>query len=176
MSLNDKFKQLADTFRKKYSVNDLLSLDDMIRLNSSRNIIIASKDSFKLNSAQRVGGSLVRIGSTINNSASSWCSIGGLSVSQEKAYAIANDPQHYVIKLHLYVTNLPSSGNVWLKWNDNNSRVEFTLALGDNVVTFPPLTDPSGVKEDSFSIFLHPWFDYAEIDESKSYIEAVASN
>lgn len=34
MSLNDKFKQLADTFRNKYSVNDLLSLDDMIRLNS----------------------------------------------------------------------------------------------------------------------------------------------
>lgn len=94
MSLNDKFKQLADTFRKKYSVNGLLSLDDMIRLNSSRNIIIVSKDSFKLNSAQRVGGSLVRIGSTINNSVSSWCSIGGLSVSQEKAYAIANDPQH----------------------------------------------------------------------------------
>ena len=50
------------------------------------------------------------------------------------------------------------------------------LSLGDNVVTFPPLTDPSGTKEGSFSIFLHPWFDYAEIDESKSYIEAVASN
>lgn len=176
MSLNDKLTSLADATRKRFKVSQKLSLDDMIRLNSSRNIIIASKDSFKLNSAQRVGGSLVRIGSTINNSASSWCSIGGLSVSQEKAYAIANDPQHYVINLHLYVTNLPSSGNVWLKWNDNDSHVEFTLSLGDNVVTFPPLTDPSGAKEDSFSIFLHPWFDYAEIDESKSYVEAVASN
>lgn len=110
------------------------------------------------------------MGATINHSQSSWGQIGTLSMSVSKAMGILSDTKNYVVKLHLFVTELSNTGICWLKWDANNNRTEFTPQIGDNVVILPDLGN-----EDAFSLMLHPFFDSMTIDLSKSYIIAESS-
>lgn len=172
MSLSVKLNQLANNLRKKYNVTDRLTIQDMINLTSSKDIFLISKGNFTIPVAMKTDNkNLVMMGATINNSQSSWGQIGTLSMPVSKAMGILSDTKNYVVKLHLFVTELTNTGICWLKWDANNNRTEFTPQIGDNVVILP---DPG--NEDAFSLMLHPFFDSMTIDLSKSYIIAESSN
>ena len=172
MSLSVKLNQLANNLRKKYNVTDRLTIQDMINLTSSKDIFLISKGNFTIPVAMKTDNkNLVMMGATINNSQSSWGQIGTLSMPVSKAMGILSDTKNYVVKLHLFVTELTNTGICWLKWDANNNRTEFTPQIGDNVVILPDLGN-----EDAFSLILHPFFDSMTIDLSKSYIIAESSN
>ena len=172
MTLSVKLKQLANNLRKKYNVTDRLTIHDMINLTSSKDIFLISKGNFTIPVAMKTDNkNLVMMGATINHSQSSWGQIGTLSMSVSKAIGIVSDTKNYVVKLHLFVTELTNTGICWLKWDANNNRTEFTPQIGDNVVILPDLGN-----EDAFSLMLHPFFDSMTIDLSKSYIIAESSN
>ena len=172
MSLSVKLNQLANNLRKKYNVTDRLTIQDMINLTSSKDIFLISKGNFTIPVAMKTDNkNLVMMGATINHSQSSWGKIGTLSMSVSKAMGILSDTENYVVKLHLFVTELTNTGICWLKWDANNNRIEFTPQIGDNVVILPALGN-----EDAFSLMLHPFFDSMTIDLSKSYIIAESSN
>ena len=172
MSLSVKLNQLANNLRKKYNVTDRLTIQDMINLTSSKDIFLISKGNFTIPVAMKTDNkNLVMMGVTINHSQSSWGKIGTLSMSVSKAMGILSDTKNYVVKLHLFVTELTNTGICWLKWDANNNRTEFTPQIGDNVVILPALGN-----EDAFSLMLHPFFDSMTIDLSKSYIIAESSN
>lgn len=172
MTLSVKLNQLANNLRKKYNVTDRLTIEDMINLTSSKDIFLVSKGSFTIPVAMKTDNkNLVMMGATINHSQSSWGQIGTLSMSVSKAMGILSDTKNYVVKLHLFVTELTNTGICWLKWDANNNRTEFTPQVGDNVVILPDLGN-----EDAFSLMLHPFFDSMTIDLSKSYIIAESSN
>ena len=162
MTLSVKLNQLAHNLQKKYNVTDRLTIEDMINLTSSKDIFLVMKTDNK---------NLVMMGATINHSQSSWGQIGTLSMSVSKAMGILSDTKNYVVKLHLFVTELTNTGICWLKWDANNNRTEFVPQVGDNVVILPDLGN-----EDAFSLMLHPFFDSMTIDLSKSYIIAESSN
>lgn len=172
MTLSVKLNQLANNLRKKYNVTDRLTIQDMINLTSSKDIFLISKGNFTIPVAMKTDNkNLVMMGATINHSQSSWGQIGTLSMSVSKAMGILSDTKNYVVKLHLFVTELTNTGICWLKWDANNNRTEFTPQIGDNVVILPDLGN-----EDAFSLLLHPFFDLMTIDLSKSYIIAESSN
>ena len=172
MSLSVKLNQLANNLRKKYNVTDRLTIQDMINLTSSKDIFLISKGNFTIPVAMKTDNkNLVMMGATINHSQSSWGQIGTLSMPVSKAMGILSDTKNYVVKLHLFVTELTDTGICWLKWDANNNRTEFTPQIGDNVVILPDLGN-----EDAFSLMLHPFFDSMTIDLSKSYIIAESSN
>ena len=172
MTLSVKLNQLANNLQKKYNVTDRLTIEDMINLTSSKDIFLISKGSFTIPVAMKTDDkNLVMMGATINHSQSSWGQIGTLSMSVSKAMEILSDTKNYVVKLHLFVTELTNTGICWLKWDANNNRTEFTPQIGDNVVILPDLGN-----EDAFSLMLHPFFDSMTIDLSKSYIIAESSN
>ena len=172
MSLSVKLNQLANNLRKKYNVTDRLTIQDMINLTSSKDIFLISKGNFTIPVAMKTDNkNLVMMGATINNSQSSWGQIGTLSMPVSKAMGILSDTKNYVVKLHLFVTELTNTGICWIKWDANNNRTEFTPQIGDNVVILPDLGN-----EDAFSLMLHPFFDSMTIDLSKSYIIAESSN
>lgn len=172
MSLSVKLNQLANNLRKKYNVTDRLTIQDMINLTSSKDIFLISKGNFTIPVAMKTDNkNLVMMGVTINHSQSSWGQIGTLSMPVSKAMGILSDTKNYVVKLHLFVTELTNTGICWLKWDANNNRTEFTPQIGDNVVILPDLGN-----EDAFSLMLHPFFDSMTIDLSKSYIIAESSN
>lgn len=172
MSLSVKLNQLANNLRKKYNVTDRLTIQDMINLTSSKDIFLISEGNFTIPVAMKTDNkNLVMMGATINHSQSSWGQIGTLSMPVSKAMGILSDTKNYVVKLHLFVTELTDTGICWLKWDANNNRTEFTPQIGDNVVILPDLGN-----EDAFSLMLHPFFDSMTIDLSKSYIIAESSN
>ena len=172
MTLSVKLNQLAHNLQKKYNVTDRLTIDDMINLTSSKDIFLISKGSFTIPVAMKTDNkNLVMMGATINHSQSSWGQIGTLSMSVSKAMEILSDTKNYVVKLHLFVTELTNTGICWLKWDKNNNPTEFVPQVGDNVVILPDLGN-----EDAFSLMLHPFFDSMTIDLSKSYIIAESSN
>lgn len=172
MSLSVKLNQLANNLRKKYNVTDRLTIQDMINLTSSKDIFLISKGNFTIPVAMKTDNkNLVMMGATINHSQSSWGQIGTLSMPVSKAMGILSDTKNYVVKLHLFVTELTNTGICWLKWDANNNRTEFTPQIGDNVVILPALGN-----EDAFSLMLHPFFDSMTIDLSKSYIIVESSN
>lgn len=172
MTLSVKLNQLANNLRKKYNVTNRLTIQDMINLTSSKDIFLISKGNFTIPVAMKTDNkNLVMMGATINHSQSSWGQIGTLSMSVSKAMGILSDTKNYVVKLHLFVTELTNTGICWLKWDANNNRTEFTPQIGDNVVILPDLGN-----EDAFSLLLHPFFDLMTIDLSKSYIIAESSN
>ena len=172
MTLSVKLNQLANNLQKKYNVTDRLTIEDMINLTSSKDIFLISKGSFTIPVAMKTDNkNLVMMGATINHNQSSWGQIGTLSMSVSKAMEILSDTKNYVVKLHLFVTELTNTGICWLKWDVNNNRTEFTPQIGDNVVVLPNLGN-----EDAFSLMLHPFFDSMTIDLSKSYIIAESSN
>lgn len=172
MTLSVKLNQLANNLQKKYNVTDRLTIEDMINLTSSKDIFLISKGSFTIPVAMKTyNKNLVMLGATINHSQSSWGQIGTLSMSVSKAMEILSDTKNYVVKLHLFVTELTNTGICWLKWDANNNRTEFTPQIGDNVVILPDLGN-----EDAFNLMLHPFFDSMTIDLSKSYIIAESSN
>lgn len=171
MSLSAKLNQLANNLRKQYNVTDLLTIQDMINLTSSKDIFLISKGDFIIPAAMKTDNkNLVMMGATINYGQSSWAKIGTLSMSVSKAMGILSDTKNYVVKLHLFVTELTNTGICWLKWDANNNRTEFTPQIGDNVVILPNLGN-----EDAFNLMLHPFFDSMTIDLSKSYIIAESS-
>lgn len=171
MSVNGTFERLADAFRKKFSVTDKLGFEDMIGLLSTKSIMIIPSSSFMIPNGLPVSGTkLIQLGANINGGRSSWGRITGMAVTGDKALTYANDDR-FVVNLHLYITQVDTGGEAWLKWNDTNEKTVFTPVTGDNLLQLP-----SAKNEGQFSLVLHPFFDSITIDPTKSYIEAVPSN